>query len=109
VSPQGTMTLKQVAALYGVAPSTVSGWIKAGKIRPIRLPGGNGCYRFRPEHLEEFEAQCRVPGSPSPDSASESTRTETGTSTGPIPSRGSQSLVQLIRQTKAKLTVSSPR
>jgi excisionase family DNA binding protein len=103
------MTLKQVATLYGVAPSTVSAWIKAGKIRPLRLPGGNGAYRFRPEHIEEFEAQCRVPGLPSPDSASESTPMADGTSTGPTPSRGSQNLVQLIRQTKAKLTVSSPR
>jgi len=65
------ITVKNVAAEYGVSCDTVYRWIKSGMLRPIRLPGGD--YRFRREHLEEFDQQCRVQGStdPTTDYASE--------------------------------------
>ena len=52
------LTVRDVAALYGVTSKCVYGWIKDGHIRPIRLPGG-GPYRFRRSDLEEFETRCR--------------------------------------------------
>lgn len=77
---QRAMTVRDVAQEYCVTIDTVYRWIKAGRLRPIRLPGGD--YRFRREHLAEFDELCRVQSSPGPitDCASEA---EFGSSTGP--------------------------
>jgi excisionase family DNA binding protein len=50
------ITVRDVAREYGVTPKAVYGWIKAGFIVAIRLPGGD--YRFRREHLDDFD-RCR--------------------------------------------------
>ena len=34
------LTLKQAAAMFQVAPSTVGNWIQDGKIQYVRLPSG---------------------------------------------------------------------
>jgi excisionase family DNA binding protein len=58
------LTVRDVAAEYGVAIDTVYRWIKSGRLRPLRLPSGN--YRFRREHLTAFDDECRnqLPGEP---------------------------------------------
>ncbi|HET7710345.1 MAG TPA: helix-turn-helix domain-containing protein [Thermoanaerobaculia bacterium] len=38
------LTRRQVAALFGVAPSTVTRWAREGVLKAIRTPGGQ--YRF---------------------------------------------------------------
>jgi excisionase family DNA binding protein len=39
------LTPAEVAALFRVDPKTVTRWAKAGRIRPIRTPGGHRRYR----------------------------------------------------------------
>lgn len=56
-SPDRALTVKDVAAEYGVKPATVYGWIGDKKLPTIRLPGG--AYRFRRSDLDEFDRQCR--------------------------------------------------
>ena len=76
------LTVRDVAALYGVTSARVYDWIKGGHIRTMRLPGG-GPYRFRQADLEEFEARCR--GESSTDHTTDSDSEETaGISTLPI-------------------------
>ena len=67
------MTVREVAAEYGVQPDTVYAWIKAKLLRPIRLPGGD--YRIRREHLAEFDEQHRVREEPKPSITSDSAET----------------------------------
>lgn len=50
-------TVQDVAREYRVTVDTVYRWIKDGRLRPMRLPGGS--YRFRREHLREFDDACR--------------------------------------------------
>lgn len=38
------ITSRELAAVFGCHQSTVSQWVKRGRIRAIRTPGGN--YRF---------------------------------------------------------------
>ena len=76
------LTVRDVAREYGVTPKAVYGWIKAGLIVAIRLPGGD--YRFRREHLEDFD-RCRDTSLKSQTIASVSAETS-GLSTGPTKS-----------------------
>jgi excisionase family DNA binding protein len=62
IMAERALTVREVAAEYGVTPATVYGWIRDGFLRPLRLPGGD--YRFRREHIEEFDRQCRDASSP---------------------------------------------
>lgn len=39
------MTPGEVADLFGVDPRTVTRWANAGKLRPLRTPGGHRRYR----------------------------------------------------------------
>ena len=43
-------TTQEVAEEYGVHPSTVRRWVKAGHLAATRLPGGQ--LRFRPEDVD---------------------------------------------------------
>ena len=47
-------TVRDVAKQYRVTPQTVYNWINDGRIQCLRL---TGTVRFRPKHLEEFEAR----------------------------------------------------
>jgi excisionase family DNA binding protein len=53
------LTVRDVAAEYGVAGDTVYRWIKSGRLSAIKLPGGG--YRFRREHLAAFDESCSTP------------------------------------------------
>lgn len=48
------LELKQVARMYGVAPSTVSRWIASGKLFAMRLAGGR--YRIKKSDAEALLA-----------------------------------------------------
>jgi excisionase family DNA binding protein len=45
-------TTDEVAELLRVHPTTVRRWIASGRVRAIRLPGGN--YRLTTEHLADL-------------------------------------------------------
>ena len=47
-------TVRDVAEQYKVTPQTVYNWINHGQMNCLRL---TGTVRFRPKHLEEFEAR----------------------------------------------------
>jgi excisionase family DNA binding protein len=46
------LTVNQVAEILTVSPATVKSYIKTGKLSGIKLPGSNGEYRFKLEHLD---------------------------------------------------------
>ena len=50
--PEPLMTPAEVAALFGVNVKTPIRWVKAGKIRSIRTPGGQN--RFRESDVRAF-------------------------------------------------------
>ena len=75
------VTVRMVAAEYGVEPKTVYAWIKKGDLRAVRLPGGD--YRIKREHLDEFE-RCRDTSSRAPIIAS-GDGGRSGSSIGPTP------------------------
>ena len=52
------LTTAQVAATYGVAPSTVRGWVQRGWLKPDGRLGPRGSYLFKPETLEAFFTHC---------------------------------------------------
>lgn len=81
VRMERALTVRDVAREYGVTADTVYRWIRGGVLRPIRLPGGD--YRFRREHLAEFDERCRVPSESASDTISdEEPRLEFGKSAG---------------------------
>lgn len=41
------LTPAEVAAMFGVDPKTVTRWVRAGKLMPIRTLGGHRRYRER--------------------------------------------------------------
>jgi excisionase family DNA binding protein len=43
---------EQVAKLLNVAPGTVRNWVRLGRIRSVRLPGGQ--YRIPREEVEKL-------------------------------------------------------
>jgi excisionase family DNA binding protein len=49
------LTAKEVAALMGVSTRTLWRWIKAGRVRPIRI--GKGIRFSRDQVMQEIEAQ----------------------------------------------------
>lgn len=51
-SPESLLTTKQVADLFHVSPSSVSRWVKDGRLAAIRTPGGG--LRFRVEDVSAF-------------------------------------------------------
>lgn len=75
------LTVKDVAAEYGVTPATVYGWIKEGDLVPLKLPGGT--FRFRRAQLDEFDRRCLAANSTSPTIGSTHDEDD-GSSTGPI-------------------------
>jgi excisionase family DNA binding protein len=85
-APDRAMTVRQVAAEYGVTPKTIYQWVKGGALRSIQLPAGD--LRFRRHHLDEFD-QCRDRGLPNPttDSVVEET---SGSPNTPIPFPGTR-------------------
>lgn len=56
MTPERAMRVKDVAAEYNVTPDTVYGWLRDGRLRGMRLPGGE--WRFRRAQLEEFDQRC---------------------------------------------------
>ena len=44
VQPDRLLTPREVAALYGVNPKTVTRWAAAGRIPSIKTPGGHRRY-----------------------------------------------------------------
>lgn len=50
------LSLKQAAARFQVAPSTVGGWVRDGKLRHVRLPSGRAKL---PESVVEAELKLR--------------------------------------------------
>ena len=52
---QALMTVEDVAARHRVTTTTVRRWIKAGKLRALRMSGGT--LRITPEDLAAFEHQ----------------------------------------------------
>ena len=51
----GLLTPAEVAALFRVAPKTVGRWGKAGKLTPVRTPGGHR--RFRESEVRALLAE----------------------------------------------------
>ena len=51
------LTVKEVAEMYGRAPSTVTEWIRAGELRAYTMNGRE--YRIPPSALEEFRRKQR--------------------------------------------------
>lgn len=49
------MRVSEVAALFDVEDETVRVWVRGGKLRAIRTPGGRGL-RFRREDVEALLA-----------------------------------------------------
>jgi excisionase family DNA binding protein len=50
--PNQFLNRRQVAALFGVAPSTVTRWAREGLLTAIRTPGGQ--YRFPAEEMRRL-------------------------------------------------------
>lgn len=46
------MTRDEVAAVFGVHPSTVTRWMQRGLLRRLRIPSGQ--HRYRREDIEQF-------------------------------------------------------
>ena len=59
------MTVAQVATLLHVRKKTVYGWIKAGRLRAARLPGGTDL-RLRRSDVDTFVAELFEASGPSP-------------------------------------------
>jgi excisionase family DNA binding protein len=59
------MTVAQVATLLSVRKKTVYGWIKAGRLRAARLPGGTDL-RLRRSDVEAFVSELFDASGPSP-------------------------------------------
>jgi excisionase family DNA binding protein len=52
------LTTAKVATRFGVAPSTVSRWVKTGKLRPaVKLDGQRGSYLFDPAAVDRWAVQ----------------------------------------------------
>lgn len=51
--------LYEIADHYGVKLSTVQGWIRAKKMRALKV-GGSKMYRVREEDLAAFEISCQT-------------------------------------------------
>jgi excisionase family DNA binding protein len=96
------LTVKDVAARYGVTSQRIYDWIKGGHIRPIRLPGGRA-YRFRQSDLDEFESRCRVESSSDQTTDSEDVEI-VGTLIGPTPR-----VVELGPFQRGRLSARKPR
>jgi excisionase family DNA binding protein len=41
---------REVAALFGVAPRTITRWATSGRLTPLRTPGGH--FRFRADEVD---------------------------------------------------------
>lgn len=80
------LRVPDVAAEYGVAPKTVYGWVRDGKMQARRLPGGD--IRFRRADLDAFDERCRDRNSPAPTTDS-SGEEPSGASGGPTPTPAS--------------------
>jgi excisionase family DNA binding protein len=52
------LTPAEVAALFGVAPKTVSRWATAGRLGSVRTPGGHR--RFSESEVEALLAQAEA-------------------------------------------------
>ena len=60
-SEDALMTVRQVADLARVVPSTVRRWVAAGHIAAVRNPGPRGAIRFRRAEVERFIAAFSEP------------------------------------------------
>lgn len=50
------LTVTEVANRYRTTPRTVQRWIREGRLRAVRLPGGRGRYRIDQAELAAIEA-----------------------------------------------------
>ena len=50
------LTVAEVARRYRTTPRTVQRWIREGRLRAVRLPGGRGRYRINETDLAVIEA-----------------------------------------------------
>ncbi|WP_349318895.1 helix-turn-helix domain-containing protein [Mycolicibacterium canariasense] len=50
------LTVNEVADRYRTTPRTVQRWIREGRLRAMRLPGGRGRYRINESDLAAMEA-----------------------------------------------------
>lgn len=58
------MTSAEVAVLFRVDAKTVTEWVRTGRIRYVRTPGGS--YRFRESDVQALLDQTSGPGALSP-------------------------------------------
>jgi excisionase family DNA binding protein len=42
---EALLTPREVAAMFGVTPTTVTRWARTGKLKAVRTPGGHRRYR----------------------------------------------------------------
>jgi excisionase family DNA binding protein len=48
------LTAKQVAVMLQVHVNTLHNWDKSGKLKAMRIGGGDGYMRYRKEDIEKF-------------------------------------------------------
>lgn len=58
------LTVRQVAELLQVHPVTVQRWLRAGRLRGIRLPADKLGWRVRRSELDRFIAAGEAAGGP---------------------------------------------
>jgi excisionase family DNA binding protein len=56
--PEPLLTSTQIAKLVGVGRHTITGWVRAGKLRPTQVTLG-GQYRFRWSDVEQQLREAR--------------------------------------------------
>ena len=62
VTVERPLTVRELAARYGVHEATIRRWAARGVLPVLRLPGD--VLRFEPDAVREFEAARRTEGQP---------------------------------------------